>query len=149
VPALALQARVLESAGRREEAAALAAELLSEWPQRCPTSYWIADLAFTLRELRTSALLLEAAEAAPAASRWLEAASAVSSGELATAAAVFAAIGSLPDEAVARLATARRALEAGQRKAAEEQRALALGMFHRLGATRYVRQAEALAAIPA
>ncbi len=149
VPALALQARVLESAGRREEAGALAAELLSVWPERCPTSYWVADLAFTLRELGTSALLDEAAAAAPAASRWLEAASAVSAGELATAAEVYAAIGSLPDEAMARLATARSALEGGRRKAADDELALALGAFHRLGATRYVRQAEALAAIPA
>ena len=51
MPALSLQARVLESAGRSEEAAALAEELLSVWPQRCPTSYWVADLAFTLRDL--------------------------------------------------------------------------------------------------
>jgi hypothetical protein len=148
VPALSLQARVLESAGRREEAAAVAHDLLTVWPQRCPTSYWVADLAFTLRELGRSAVLDEAAAAAPAASRWLEAASAVSAGELATAADVYAGIGSLPDEAMARLAAARAALEAGRRKAAEPDLALALGAFRRLGAKRYVRQAEALSAIP-
>ena len=149
VPALSLQARVLESAGRSEEAAALAEELLSVWPQRCPTSYWVADLAFTLRDLGRPALLDGAAAAAPAASRWLEAAGAVSAGELASAAAIYGSIGSVPDEAMARLAAARSALEAGRRKAAEPDLALALGAFHRLGAKRYIRETEALSAIPA
>jgi len=149
VPALSLQARVLESAGRPEEAAALAEELLGVWPQRCPTSYWVADLAFTLRALGRSVLLDEAAAAAPAASRWLEAAGAVSAGELAAAAGIYAGIGSLPDEAMARLAAARSALEGGRRKAAEPHLSLALNAFHRLGAKRLVREAEALSAIPA
>jgi len=149
VPALSLQARVLESAGRPEDAAALAEELLGVWPQRCPTSYWVADLAFTLRALGRSVLLDEAAAAAPAASRWLEAAGAVSAGELAAAAGIYAGIGSLPDEAMARLAAARSALEGGRRKAAEPHLSLALNAFHRLGAKRLVREAEALSAIPA
>ena len=50
---------------------------------------------------------------------------------------------------MARLAAARSALEAGRRKAAEPDLALALGAFHRLGAKRYIREAEALSAIPA
>jgi hypothetical protein len=139
---------VLESAGRSEEAATLAEELLSVWPQRCPTSYWVADLAFTLRALGRSTLLDGAAAAAPAASRWLEAAGAVSAGELASAAAIYARIGSVPDEAMARLAAARSAFETGRRKAAEPDLALALNAFHRLGAKRYIREAEALSAIP-
>ena len=100
-------------------------------------------------ELGTSALLDRAAAAAPAASRWLEAAGAVSAGELTSAAAIYAGIGSLPDEAMARLAAARSALEDGRRRASEPDLALALGAFHRLGAKRYIREAEALSAIPA
>ena len=51
VPSLALQARVLEAAGRGAEASQLADELLAIWPDRCPTSYWVSDLAFTLRQV--------------------------------------------------------------------------------------------------
>ena len=51
--------------GSQRRPPALAKELLSVWPQRCPTSYWVADLAFTLRELGTSALLDRAAAARP------------------------------------------------------------------------------------
>jgi len=149
VPALSLNAHVLESAGRSEEAAALASELLSVWPKRCPTSYWVADLAFTLRRLGRSAALDEAATAAPTASRWLEAASFVSAGEPARAAETYARIGSRPDEAMARLSAARAALDAGHRKEAEPELASALDGFHQMRAKRYIREAEALLAIHA
>jgi hypothetical protein len=47
------------------------------------------------------------------------------------------------------MAAARTATSAGRRKAAEPDLALALAAFHQLGATRYLRRAEALSAIPA
>jgi len=148
IPALALRARVLVATGRPDEAEALAEELLSLWPGSCPTSYWVADLAFTLHALGRSQSLREAASGAPTASRWLEAASAVASGELSRAADLYAAIGSLPDEAFARLGAAQGLVDAGSRGQAEPQLARALELFQRIGASAYLREAEALLALP-
>jgi class 3 adenylate cyclase/tetratricopeptide (TPR) repeat protein len=149
VPSLALQARVLEAAGRRAEASQLADELLGIWPGRCPTSYWVSDLAFTLRQLDRPDTLAVAARSAPAASRWLAAGLALAAGDAAAAAEKYAEIGCLPDEATARLFAARAALAAGGRAAAEAQLRQALETFRQLAATRYLREAEALMAIPA
>ena len=146
VPALALHARTLEATGRREEAESLADELLSIWPERFPTSYWVADLAFALHGLGRSQRLLEAAEHARTASRWLEAARAVAEGDYGRAADVYAAIGSVPDDLVSRICAAQRALAAGLRSQAEAELALALPALGRLGAERYAREGEALLA---
>jgi tetratricopeptide (TPR) repeat protein len=149
VPSLALQARVLEAAGRGAEASQLADELLGIWPGRCPTSYWVSDLAFTLRQVDRPDALATAARSAPAASRWLDAGLALDDGDAAGAAEKYVEIGCLPDEATARLFAARAALAAGGRAAAEAQLRLALETFRQLAATRYLREAEALMAIPA
>ena len=149
VPALALHARMVQSAGRADEAAALTGELLSVWPTGCPTSYWLADLAFTLRDLDRSAALEAAAAAAPSTSRWLEAARLIAAGDLGAAAETYARIGSQPDEAMARLGAARALLVAGSRGAAEQELAKAVEAFRRLKATRYIGNAEELSAIHA
>jgi class 3 adenylate cyclase/tetratricopeptide (TPR) repeat protein len=149
VPALALQARVLASTGRPDEAAALADRLLQIWPARCPTSYWVADFAFALHDLGRSRLVVDAAASVRPASRWLEAGLAVASGEFARAAEVYAAIGSLPDEAIARLGAARSASAQQLRDRVEAELAPSLSTFRALCARRYVREAEELLALPA
>jgi tetratricopeptide (TPR) repeat protein len=149
VPSLALQARVLEAAGRRAEASQLADELLGIWPDRCPTSYWVSDLAFTLRQVVRPDALAAAARSAPAASRWLDAGLALAAGDAAGAAEKYLEIGCLPDQATARMFAARAALAAGGRAAAEAQLRQALVTFRQLAATRYLEEAEALMAIPA
>jgi class 3 adenylate cyclase/tetratricopeptide (TPR) repeat protein len=149
VPSLALQARVLEAAGRRAEASQLADELLGIWPDRCPTSYWVSDLAFTLRQVDRPDALAAAARSAPAASRWLDAGLALAAGDAAGAAEKYVEIGCLPDQATARMVAARAALAAGGRAAAEAQLRQALVTFRQLAATRYLEEAEALMAIPA
>ena len=146
VPALALHARMLEATGGYEEARRLAEELLSFWPERFPTSYWVADLAFALRGLERSERLLAAAKHARTSSRWLEAARAVALGEYARASEVYAAIGSLPDELLSRIGAAREALAAGRPHEAEVELSLALPAMGRIGAGRYVREGEALLA---
>lgn len=146
VPALALHARMLEATGGYEEARSLAEELLSFWPERFPTSYWVADLAFALRGLERSERLLAAAKHARTSSRWLEAARAVALGEYARASEVYAAIGSLPDELLSRIGAAREALAAGRPHEAEVELSLALPAMGRIGAGRYVREGEALLA---
>ena len=119
---------------------------LSFWPERFPTSYWVADLAFALRGLEGSQLLLAAAKHARTSSRWLEAARAVALGEYARASEVYAAIGSLPDELLSRIGAAREALAARRPHQAEVELSLALPAMGRIGAGRYVREGEALLA---
>jgi len=144
IPALALHARTLEASGRPDEALGCADELLSLWPGSCPTSYWLADVAFTLHSFGDSARLLEAAERARTTSRWLEAATAVAAGDLQRAADVYTKIGSDPDAALAHLRAAQGLADAGLRRQAEAERDLALTAFRQLGASRYVHEGEGL-----
>jgi class 3 adenylate cyclase/tetratricopeptide (TPR) repeat protein len=144
VPALALHARILEASGRPAEAATCVDELLSLWPEKCPTSYWLADVAFTLHSLGYPGRLLDAAQRARTTSRWLEAAAAVAEGRLERAAELYEAIGSRPDAAVARLDYARLHAEAGLRSQAEAELGRALAVFRELRANYYLRRAETL-----
>ena len=143
VAALALHARVLEEAGRPEEAETLVDELLSLWPERCSTSYWVADLGFTLRALRRGERLQAAAQAVRTESRWLEAAT---SATFAGAADGYAAVGSLPDEAFARLRAAQELVHAGSRAEAGLQLERATELFRTAGAVGYLAEADELLA---
>jgi class 3 adenylate cyclase/tetratricopeptide (TPR) repeat protein len=148
IPALALHARVLLTLGREDEARAHGDELLSLWPERCPTSYWVADLGFALPALGREQGFLVAARHVQAPSRWLDAATAGAAGDHLTAAELYAAVGSLPDEALARLRTAQTILGTGSREDGEAELARALAIFQRLGARAHARDAEALLALP-
>jgi tetratricopeptide (TPR) repeat protein len=145
VPALALQARVLAETGRTEEAAPLTDELLTLWPKSCPTSYWVADLAFTLHALGRDQRLRASVKAVRTESLWIEAAAAET---FSNAANVYAAVGSLPDEAYARLRAAEELVQAGSRAEADSQLARATDFFRSAGAVGYLREAEALLALP-
>jgi tetratricopeptide (TPR) repeat protein len=148
VPALALRARVLHEAGRPDEAAPLADEIFSLWPERCPSSYWLADLVPGVIAVGRARRFLEAAGRVRTTSRWLDAATAAVEGDLARAAGLYHAIGSLPDEALARLHDARALVESASRHAAEAQLTRALGMLRRLDAAAYVGEGESLLALP-
>jgi len=80
---------------------------------------------------------------------WLEAALAYLSREFTGAADVYAAIGSRPDEAYARLRAAEQLAADGRDAEAEEQRADALAFYRSVGAARYVVEAEGLLAASA
>ena len=73
---------------------------------------------------------------------------AVVRGEYAEAAEVFAQMGTRPHEAYARLRAAETLVADGRRAEADEQLAKALAFFRSVGATRYVREAEALLSAP-
>jgi predicted ATPase/class 3 adenylate cyclase len=148
VPALALRVRVLHGAGRPDEAAPLADEVLSLWPERCPSSYWLADLVLGATAVGRVSHVLEAAARVRTTSRWLEAATAALSGDLVRAAGHYDAIGSLPDEALSRLHAARALADSGSRRAAEAELIRALEILRRLGAAAYVGEGESLLALP-
>jgi tetratricopeptide (TPR) repeat protein len=80
---------------------------------------------------------------------WAEAARLVLGGDFMGAAEVYAAMGSLPDEADARLRAARSLVDAGSRAEADAQLQRALAFYRSVGATRYLRQGEALLAASA
>jgi class 3 adenylate cyclase/tetratricopeptide (TPR) repeat protein len=105
-PALALRARTLAAAGRRDEAAVDANELL-HLMQELPSlpSFWVLDLAIALAELGRGEELIEAAAGEPS-TRWLEAATAYVNGDPGRAADLCAEIGARPEEAYCRQAEA-------------------------------------------
>jgi hypothetical protein len=121
-PTLAFHAHAHVAAGRPEEGAGSADELLALWLDdgggASLASFWLPDLTFALAELGREGELVDAAGRARTQTRWLEAAVAAGEGDWATAADLFARVGSLPDEAHARLraaaglAAADRAAEA-------------------------------------
>ncbi len=104
-PALALAARVNGAAGDSSEAWALARELLESWGKSTveTAGWWTADLAFAVVELGRGSELVDVGRRVAAPTPWLRAACAFAAVDTAAAADGYAAIGSLPDEALARL----------------------------------------------
>jgi class 3 adenylate cyclase len=140
-PALGYRAAALVTAGRQDEAARVADELMRLWQEgraNFPPSDWAAQLAGVLAGAGRSHEFLQTAETANVRTRWLEAAVAVATRDFAAAADVYAEIGSLPDEAYARLRTG-----------SEPQVRRALEFYRSVGATRYIREGEAMLAASA
>ena len=77
-------------------------------------------------------------------SGWVDATRAVVRGDYAEAADRFRDMQTRPYEAYARLRAAERFVADGRRAEADEQLAKALAFFREVGATRYIREAEAL-----
>jgi len=69
-------------------------------------------------------------------------------GDYAEAAELFAQMGTRPNEAYARLRAAETLVAAGRPAEADEQLEMALAFFRSVGATRYLREAEALLSAP-
>ena len=147
-PALACHAWVLAEAGAGEAEATLA-ELLAAWhesPASVP-SMWFPAAVYAAAQLGLSDELIAVAGGVRLKTLWFEAATAFSAGDFQEAARVFARIGSQPDEALARLRASETLLGAGRRAEGASELELALEFFRRVGARRYVRQAEALHAL--
>ena len=142
---------IASTAGRPEEARATADELTSVLSTAQPTLEWcelLAEGTVVLAALdRTSELLLALGRAQ--ATPWVDAACAYVAGDFVRAADTYATIGSAPDEAQARLQAAEALIEDGRRAEADEQLQRSLAFYRFAGATRYIRQAEALFAASA
>ena len=80
-------------------------------------------------------------------SRWADATRAIARDDFIRAADVCEMIGSLPDEALCRLRAAERLADDGQQSEADEQLGRALAFYRSVGATRFIRKAEALLAV--
>ncbi|HMJ00122.1 MAG TPA: adenylate/guanylate cyclase domain-containing protein [Gaiellaceae bacterium] len=148
-PSLAFYAEALLACGRAEEAKTIALEALALAGENAVVfaGCWPV-LIRVLAALGLGEELLAVTEAAPP-TRWIEATRLYAGGDFAGAAELYAQIGSLLDEADARLRAAELLAEAGEREEAAVQLDQALSFYRFVGATRYVDESEALRAASA
>jgi hypothetical protein len=147
-----LHARALLAAGRIREADARASELLAVLVERgvlVSDPDWSGELAVVLQALGREAELLELVGGITRPTPWLQAAAAIAHGQFDQAADLYAQIGSLPDEAFARLRAAEHLFAAGQRAEGNTQLQLAVVFYRKVQASTYLREAEALLAASA
>jgi DNA-binding SARP family transcriptional activator/class 3 adenylate cyclase len=152
LPALASLAHTLLMAGRVEQAHARAGELLVVLTERgaLPTNPdWSGRLAVVLHALGQGVELVNLVERSTAPTAWLQAAAAIATGDFEHAADLYTEIGSLPDEAFARLQAAKHLLANGRRGEGSAQLQRALAFYRQVRADTYLREAEALLAASA
>jgi class 3 adenylate cyclase/tetratricopeptide (TPR) repeat protein len=131
---LAGLARLLLAAGRSGDAETLVTEV----GEIGLNSYGWPDLSVALVDLGRGDDLAWETYSSPGPSAWPDAAKAFVSGDYVGAADLYARIGSLPDEADARL-----------RSGTESEVRRALDFYRSVGATRYIREGESLLAASA
>jgi hypothetical protein len=152
-PALAFHAHAHAAAGRHDEGAASANELLALWLEdgggASLASFWLPDLSFALAALGRADELVGAAGRVQTQTRWLEAAVAAGRQDWTAAADLYARVGSLPDEALARLNAAAALLRAGRHTDAEEPLAQATAFAESVHAAAWARSAESPTPRPA
>jgi class 3 adenylate cyclase/tetratricopeptide (TPR) repeat protein len=135
--AIALRARVLAKLGELGQADTLVDELLEIWSRAegaTAPGFDSVDLALAVRALGRADDLADVAGSRHR-TRWFTAALALAAGDFRGAADRFRAIGSVPDEAYARLLAAR---ESGD----EQELHRAMEFFRRVGANGLIRQAD-------
>jgi class 3 adenylate cyclase/tetratricopeptide (TPR) repeat protein len=143
-PTAAVRSFVLLSAGEPDAARSLAVEVVESWAgvEQVVLTWGGAGAVVAIAALdHVDHLDVDGSEG----SLWVAAALAYLRGDPERAAEIYARIGSLPDEAYARLRAAKQLAGQGDRGRAEAQREKALAFYRSVGATRYVREARALA----
>ena len=142
-------AQVALADGRKEVAVELI-ERISVHDVTASAEAWsTVELTLLLDELgRSLAPIVEVAEARPLLP-WLQAAAAFAREAHADAAARLAEFGAAPLEAAVRLRAAQRLVAEGRRAEADVQLQQALAFYRSVGATRYIREGEALLAATA
>lgn len=141
-PALAFGARMLLLADRSAEAGRLVDELLEYLPGRLLKPELGVDLPICLVKLGRPVGALDGV----LSSRWLEAAQAFVTGERGLAAELYAAIGSRPDEACARLEAARHLMAANRAVEANTELAVAFAFYREVQANAHLAETKRLLA---
>jgi class 3 adenylate cyclase/tetratricopeptide (TPR) repeat protein len=146
--ALAFRARALLSEGHADEAASLVDELLGllHSPRRLGLGGELFELSVVLVDLGRGEELARLVGGLQHPTRWAAAAGAFARGDFSAAARAYAEIGARPDEAFARLRLAKQLVERGFRDDAESNLRLALAFYEQVGATAFLRDAEAVIA---
>ena len=143
-PALAFAARAAIASGDEAQAGTHLDELLERAAARpSPPSYWVVDLALAAGAIGRGPDVLDGIRDSAWRTRWLDAAEAIVSGDLAAAARICGEIGALPEEADIRLAAAARDHAAG-RGPDGDGAGRALAFYRGVGASAYARAAELL-----
>jgi tetratricopeptide (TPR) repeat protein len=144
--ALATHAFLLLEEGHEGDATAITDELDGVRSGEGGFAYfsWIVCLAWLAHDLDRPQSFREPAENETLKTPWIEAGHAIVDGEFARAADVLERMGLLTDEAYARLRAAEHLAAQGMTAEAAEQRDRALAFYRSVGATTYVRRAEAL-----
>ncbi len=149
-PTLAFEARARVLCDDRAGAEAVADELLAAWSK---AGVWAqsesVNGAWAFQALGRGDEFVAALERARVQTPWHLAARLVIEGDPAGAADIYARIGTVPDEAYARMRAAGLLVTSGRRADADAQLQLALPVFARLGATAFTAQAESLLAASA
>jgi class 3 adenylate cyclase len=147
-PALAEHALIHAAMGDTEDSTAAVLEF--ERSRAEPEAgTWIVTLAFALLELGREADLAALADQLSAPTPWQKASLEMAGGNLVAAAEILEATGAATFEAYARLRAAGRLATEGRHAEASAQLASALSFYRAVGATRYVREGEALLAASA
>jgi tetratricopeptide (TPR) repeat protein len=152
LPALAFHAHALLTNGQVQEATARVKELLgviAEYGLLPTYPDWSGELAVVLHAMGRAAELLELTAAVTAPTPWLQAATAMAAGEFERAADTYAEIGSLPDEAFARLQAAKQLLATGRRAEGNTHLQRVVAFYREVRAGAYLREAEVLLAASA
>jgi tetratricopeptide (TPR) repeat protein len=148
--ALGFLVRTYVELGRREEAQPLLEELLTQFRNGVvgdPST--IVQLAWSAERVGRAGEIRELARGLEESNQWFRAARLALDGDFGRSAHVLQQIASMPEEAYARLRAAEVLVQDGRRAEADEQLQRALGFYRSVGATRYVREAEALLAATA
>ena len=150
-PSLVATAAVRVGVGDAVGAGTIVDELLAMWAadtRAFTRGPWLCELALTLVELgRPGDFRTETG--ARATTPWFDAAVACVQGEPERAASILESIGARSYEARLRLLAAEALVAAGRRAEADAQLGRALAFYREVGATRYVREGEALLAATA
>ncbi|MGZ4408057.1 MAG: ATP-binding protein, partial [Gaiellaceae bacterium] len=150
LPALARLAHISCELGDRDRAETLAEDFLSALKAGSGIGFAISSthiLSWTLTRLGRGEELAAALQSYE--TPWARAAIAFCEGNPLQAAEIFAEIGAATDEAYARLTAARLFAEQGRRAEADAQLQYALAFYRAVGASRYVREGQALLAATA
>ena len=146
VPCLSNAMLVAAELGRTDEARESAQELASILADASAINvHRSVEAAWVTRQVGGEDAIRRLALTTPKGYGWRTAVLAVLDGHYERAAAAFAALGHV-DEALARLRAGEHHLAEGRATEAEPQLRRAIAQFQPLGATRYVREAEALLA---
>jgi class 3 adenylate cyclase/tetratricopeptide (TPR) repeat protein len=148
---LANAAHIHSQLGHAETATGLAGEFMAAVAAGQPLGFavaWLHVLAWTLTDAGRGRELVSALSQLREGP-WVRAAIAFADGDPRGAAGICAEMGAVTQEAYARLAAANDLVRDGRRAEADEQLRRALAFYRSVGATRYVREGEALLAASA
>jgi class 3 adenylate cyclase len=151
-PDLAMAATIFLSVGNEARAGETLTESVAGLGELRRLGFAVIELplhAWVAVTLGRASDLVEVVEREPWKSPWVRAALALASSDFLAAADIIGGMGIVSHEAFFRLRAAEQLVDEGRRAEADEQLRRALAFYRSVGATRYVREGEALLAASA